>query len=237
METNLSCDELKLMISAYFDNELSQEESLYIENHLQQCETCSLEVENIKKLSQILKSYDAKINISQAKTVSFVLNRLKIEDSVSCNEVLDELSAYYDGELNLKLHYLIKDHLTVCNNCRRDYDNLKFTQSLIHGYFENLSGSSELTSRSICKKVLKRLELQGRRKVFLTSIAVSVVMSILVWFSITGVEPNILKSTYANQSELEVPAEPMYVKSENLVFAKNYSTPPEGVLAVLYDND
>jgi len=309
MESYLSCDEMKLLISAYFDNELSDEESLYVENHLKQCEKCSLELENIKKLSQTLKGYDARTNISQTETLSFILNRLNNEQTVSCDEVLDELAAYYDGELDLKLHYSIEDHLNTCTgckaefekikklgdlirssantdveldiwpkveadlekvyicdkvqdkispyldkeltkdeiilvsqhlleckHCRRDYDDLKYTQSLVHRYFKNISKYNEL-ALSRYKNVLKRLELQERRRVFFASVAISLIIASLTWVSITTVEPDVIKSTYVYQSDLKIPAEPLYVKSENLVFAQNYSTQPEGVLAVLYGND
>lgn len=57
MLDNFSCEEVKSMLSAYFDEELSLEEKTMVENHLENCSHCGKELEYIQKVSASLKNY------------------------------------------------------------------------------------------------------------------------------------------------------------------------------------
>ena len=45
------------------------------------------------------------------------IDREKIVAGVSCGEVLDQLSAYLDGELSAEQRARIEDHLRGCEGC------------------------------------------------------------------------------------------------------------------------
>ena len=122
MENNLSCNDIKILISPYFDNELSSKESKIVENHLINCFICALELEKIKKLSEILKDFAVRTEFSQPDLSSIVLNRVYDRNKITCNEVLEKVSAYDDNELVLRLHYEIKEHLENCSSCKFKYN-------------------------------------------------------------------------------------------------------------------
>lgn len=121
MENNLSCNNMKILISCYFDNELSSKESEFVENHLNNCPKCSLELEKIGKLSEILKNFAYKTEFSQPDLSSIILNRIDDKNKITCKEVLEEVSAFFNNKLDLKLHYEIKEHLERCSNCKFEY--------------------------------------------------------------------------------------------------------------------
>ena len=50
------CDEVKKLLSAYFDRELNKKDSKIVKNHIGQCLNCRRELENIKQLSLLIKS-------------------------------------------------------------------------------------------------------------------------------------------------------------------------------------
>lgn len=56
----VSCIQIKSILSAYFDEELSFEEKTRVENHLMLCPACKNELDSIKKLSGVLKNYSGK---------------------------------------------------------------------------------------------------------------------------------------------------------------------------------
>jgi len=150
MESDLPCNKIKTLLSAYLDNELSETESNIIKNHICKCPGCSNDLNNIKNVSTYLKNHGKNLNLSQSKIASNVINRLNIEKEPTCNEVLKELSAYYDGELPLKLHYLISNHINTCPACQTEYENLAKVSKLVKYAYSaerNLQVSINLQSK------------------------------------------------------------------------------------------
>ena len=52
----MKCNEICDKLSLYIDNELSNEEMLQMEEHLQSCENCQKELEEYKKIISVLQS-------------------------------------------------------------------------------------------------------------------------------------------------------------------------------------
>ena len=50
------CDEVKELLSAYFDGELDEKDNKIVKKHLRECLNCRRELENIKQLSVLIKS-------------------------------------------------------------------------------------------------------------------------------------------------------------------------------------
>lgn len=68
MNSFFSCDEVKELISPYFDGELDGKSSKIVKQHLGQCLTCRRELENIKRLSVLIKtSYAASPLLSRRR--------------------------------------------------------------------------------------------------------------------------------------------------------------------------
>ena len=86
MNNFLTCDEIKKMISPYFDNELCEKDSQFVEKHLEQCPVCMQELEKIKQLSLFIK-------ISPQ-----VFNKNVLPEKITtCMEIRSKLSAFIDG--------------------------------------------------------------------------------------------------------------------------------------------
>lgn len=67
---------------------------------------------------------------------------------VSCNNVLDYLSSYIDGDVSSSLKKEIEDHIAYCHKCKVIYENAR----LVKGYINSLeklhtSGSFGITLR------------------------------------------------------------------------------------------
>lgn len=307
MENNLSCDDLKPLISAYFDKELSAEENKIVANHLDICPNCVQELENIRQLSELIQKYHARTEIHETDLALSVINRMYGINTITCNEVLDEISAYFDGELDVKLHYLVEDHLNSCmgckaefkkieklsssikstfkqqeipdlwakiephldniavcdeinenlsayldkelnkeeavkvsqhllrcKSCRRDYESLKYTSMMIKGYFER--SVNAVSENNISDKVIQNFHNKERRKELFTSTAAVIIMAVLGWFSVSPIEPVDLRNAYSTKIK-NIPDRPIYVKSEDFLFAEAYSMPPKDAIVSLYENN
>ncbi|EKE03757.1 MAG: hypothetical protein ACD_20C00156G0002 [uncultured bacterium] len=164
MESNLSCDDIKILVSAYFDNELSEEEARIVDNHLSKCALCAGALENIKDLSGLLKGFSNRVEYKESNTYSAIVDRVYTKKAITCSEVLDELSAYFDGELNLKLHYLIDDHLNTCSSCKSEFSKIEKLSTHIKSSF-NISKElnlwpeieTDLNNIDICKEISENL--------------------------------------------------------------------------------
>ncbi|MDD5529683.1 MAG: zf-HC2 domain-containing protein [bacterium] len=58
-----NCDNIKLLIQAFVDNELSAEEQNILETHINECKDCRAELENAKKFNKLLKENVTKVDL------------------------------------------------------------------------------------------------------------------------------------------------------------------------------
>jgi anti-sigma factor RsiW len=154
MEYSSSCDDIKPLLSSFFDNELNEDDCETVVNHLNTCSSCSKELENIKELSRLLKEYAAKTPCYNDSIAQNVVNRINNHKNLTCNEVLEELSAYFDGEVNLKLHYLIKEHIESCPECNRELTNLKNLSKRVKAV---LNEEKHVINAHICWRISEKL--------------------------------------------------------------------------------
>jgi len=59
-----------------------------------------------------------------------------MQNDIECNLVVENLSAFFDKELDEDLTLKVKHHLCNCLNCRREFSKLLKTQNLLKGYFK-----------------------------------------------------------------------------------------------------
>lgn len=116
-----SCEEIKSILSAYFDNETSDSESKKIQKHLSTCSCCNDELKIIKKISSLISTSLSKEKDNQISFVEPVMNRLCNENPIYCEQILLEADNYFRGKIDLKLHYLIEEHLEECLDCQVKY--------------------------------------------------------------------------------------------------------------------
>jgi len=187
MTENFSCIEIKSILSAYFDEELSFQEKLIVKNHLLQCPECEKELENIKNLSAVLKNYSKKTDSScpDLNLSEKIVSRLDV-----CNEISGDLSAFMDGETP-KGHFVkICDHLLKCKYCRNDYEILKFTKKAIKNYFKRSTEEFKLPNESFKEIILNKIMfIQRQRKIVYSAVALGFLVA-ASYFSVSLVNFN-----------------------------------------------
>ena len=80
MESNQYCKSVKPLISAYYDNELSPEETLTVKQHLENCPDCNNEYEYMKKIGDCIRNcrYLPYNNINTWQKISSRLDELDL---------------------------------------------------------------------------------------------------------------------------------------------------------------
>ncbi|MBC7320445.1 zf-HC2 domain-containing protein [bacterium] len=53
----MRCNEVKRLLSAYFDNELPLDQSVIIREHLKTCKSCMVELEDIERLHKLMGAF------------------------------------------------------------------------------------------------------------------------------------------------------------------------------------
>ena len=127
---NFSCENIIELLSAYIDGELSDNEKTTVEEHLKSCKSCQEELEIIKELSNKIKFSLEKEDLIPDLSLS-VMSRLNESNQLSCNDVDENISAYFDGELEPTQYYSIDDHIKNCTRCEENYKKLKYLRNLI----------------------------------------------------------------------------------------------------------
>ena len=103
MDNILSCQEISEILYLYCDGTLESDEIMIIEKHIENCQECRTKLENIKEISALIKKSSNSIDIEKFFITENVMERLNNENKISCNEVLEHISEYHDGEVKLKL--------------------------------------------------------------------------------------------------------------------------------------
>lgn len=125
MDKILSCESTKLLLSAYFDNELNAEESLKIKKHINNCEECNQELHYLEKLSHLLKDYSERIELDCLDLSQKVINKLCKEEKLFCSQVQKEAKSYLSGNVDIDLYYSITEHINNCSDCKSAYNQFK----------------------------------------------------------------------------------------------------------------
>ena len=228
MNNFLTCDEIKKMISPYFDKELCEKDSQLVEKHLEQCPVCMQELENIKQLSLFIK-------ISPQ-----VFNKNVLPEKITtCMEIRSKLSAFIDGELEKETVIEILEHIINCDFCKKQYKKIKKTHELLKNHLENsFSDDSYLEKDKISLAVIKNIEKirwQKNKKKIISSIAASVFIIFLSWFSINLINSSETKELNLDKTRFIRIEKPMYVKSEDYFLRECCSELPEEIISLMYD--
>lgn len=224
MRERLSCEDIKPIISAYYDKELSAEEMLNAEKHFEICSECRKELNNLKKLSTLIHK-----NLKNSEYINFTPEQIAAaslhEEKMDCNKVLKELSAYYDGEVSLKLHYLIEEHLLECNDCQKAFIDLTASTDKVKKYFEISRSLQSEDKNHIVDSVMLRLEKNTKFKKIASAATAGIFVATVGWFVIGSVTSNLMKDTYNHNNAVKNPDDPVYVNAQDFLINKDNKTP------------
>ncbi len=91
----LQCDQVREDLTAYCDGELSIDEQVRIENHLQECIACRLEATSISELGDALRgmagAIPGRVAADQAPISASVLDRVRVERQFSIGAQVQDL--------------------------------------------------------------------------------------------------------------------------------------------------
>ncbi len=232
MTDNLSCNNIEDLLSAYFDKELNTEDTILVKNHLDECQKCQKELNNIANLSALLKvsftNHNPKLNIS---------SKIELDSLDTCRKVSENLSAFLDKELEKTEIVEICEHLLQCQYCRKDYEELKNLSFSIKNYFNNSTENIEIDNLIDKKIILTNIFANQRQKKVASSIAALFFISIFVWFSINSIN-NVSEETLPIESiKLLNREKPMYVDSNEYFFSEIYKETKKEMISIIYENE
>lgn len=138
MKNNDSCDKFLQLLSSYIDNEVNDSEKRCIEEHINACESCNAEYLMMKNLSSQVQALMNSEDIPIPDFSSSIMERLNTPQDKKCEEVAEELSAFFDGELDTVNYYSIEEHLESCETCKDKYQQLEYIRKLIKSSVESL---------------------------------------------------------------------------------------------------
>lgn len=234
MNEFLTCDEIKNLLSTYFDMELAEEDRITVENHVKNCSNCRQELENIKQLSfSVRKTYEVDSRDLSEELSSY--ENLLPAEMRKCLRTKSNLSAFIDGELDKDTIIEMLEHIINCEFCKNQYEKIRKTRELTKNYLENpVYNEFYISKQRTHTKVIDKIRQIHSRKKVLTSAAALIFVAVLSWFSVF--QFNSFKSDDVNIDKTRFirTERPMYVKSEDFVISELNSTPPQEVVSLLY---
>jgi anti-sigma factor RsiW len=122
-----SCLDIRNELSAYADGQLEANNIPDIERHLAQCVECSKEFAHFKSVGHLIRdSIDTK-NLSTPD----IWEGMKDSLPSICELMVEDLSAYLDGELTPAGQEGVNRHLNECQPCLSQFKTLNATNQLI----------------------------------------------------------------------------------------------------------
>jgi len=122
----LACDKYKDELSALLDNQVTSELAIEVNEHLLGCTGCTKSYESLKALSTML----GKAFLSDPEMPD-LWSKMSLEIPSICDVILDDLSAYLDGELTSPAQEGVNQHLKDCADCLAKFTALNQTNRLL----------------------------------------------------------------------------------------------------------
>lgn len=124
MNSNLSCNQVEALINFYIEGKLNPALKKYVDIHLESCPSCT---KKIRELKNIL------LNCDCLKSNNVQNDVQELEEN---KELIKNLSAYIDNELNTTDNMKIKK-MTISNpKTREKLEKMYHFQKLMHSAYE-----------------------------------------------------------------------------------------------------
>ncbi|MFA6212138.1 MAG: anti-sigma factor [Candidatus Obscuribacterales bacterium] len=121
-----TCDKYKDELSALLDNQVGSNLKSEIESHLEACAECTVEFESLKAVSKLLgKAFAADAEMPD------IWSKIALDMPSVCDVIVDDLSAYLDGELTSPAQEGVNQHLKDCADCLAKFTALNQTNRLL----------------------------------------------------------------------------------------------------------
>lgn len=229
--TEINCNEVLEHLNEYVDNEVGFKLHFLISKHLNHCESCNEQYNELLKLNQFIDKSLSEIdeeNFNIADNLD-----INIDEVLECHHSQDNLSSYIDRELDRDEIVSISKHLLSCKYCRQDFEDLKSTKNAVKKYFENFKHKELNFSESL---IVDRALKSEQKTIFTLATTAMFIIAGLTWFSISSIEPNIIKNVYKKQTDTEQKAPAYYVNAEDYMLMTANSDCTMGVIPIRYEN-
>lgn len=124
MNSNLSCNQVEALINFYIEGKLNPALKKYVDIHLESCPSCT---KKIRELKNIFLNCDC---------LKFDNKQHKEQELEENKELIKNLSAYIDNELNITDNIKIKK-MTVSNpQTRKKLEKMYQFQRIMHSAYE-----------------------------------------------------------------------------------------------------
>ena len=173
---DLSCSQVEMLLSFYFDGELKENLRAKVEEHLEVCPTCKEKYRILTELLTGLREGVAEVAMRQNFGDTTVLPDTgeKVQ-----SDYKESLSAYVDNELDDEENIRVKK-LTINNKKARKYleDSYALKHVLKSAYDKSLSEMK----KDYTKNVLSSLDLEGQEYTLNPFVKVLAILSAIALF-------------------------------------------------------
>lgn len=171
----LTCAQMDVLLSFYFENELSKTLRNQVEEHLKHCSTCRAKYDIIKSMFSDLKNCVSGEETSISKDKS--INQKTTSKSSQYRVFQNNLSAYMDNELSNEESIKIKKFTINNPEARKELEENYSIKKIMNDSFKKCKSE---VRQDFSRSVLKQLELEEEAK-----LGIHPVIKILVSFTMT----------------------------------------------------
>ncbi len=169
MNKDLTCNQVSALINFYIEGKLNPRLREYINIHIAKCPSCRKKIEDLQK---ILKRFN------QSKIPDTTITESNIKP-----EILSNLSAYVDNELNSNENIKIKK-MTISNpTARKELETMYKFQKILHSAYEKTKSDSKYDySKTILNQLQDTPEYTTTYFYKLAAVFVVLISAIIVGF-------------------------------------------------------
>lgn len=149
---DLTCSQVEMLLSFYFDGDLKENLRDKIEEHLSVCPICKQKYETLVSLVSDMREGVAELSLKHSA------KEAKSDETPPQGDYKTNMSAYIDNELNDDDNIKIKK-LTINNKKARKY--LEDSYALRHIINNSFEKTKSEMKQDFSKKVLQRLDING----------------------------------------------------------------------------
>jgi len=155
MDNKIVCKRVSSMLSLYIDNKVSDSEKSFIENHLNECESCYNKFLYLKSLIKSLKdSYKQIVELSLKKQQRESFNIREHE------KFFANISPYIDNELDAKDCYEFRKYLIKSPVAQKELKDVYRIQRELKDCFNK---TKKNVSKSISNQVIRSLKFENKK--------------------------------------------------------------------------
>lgn len=124
----MKCSKAKELLSAMLDGELGRSEEEAVLRHVEKCEECKRELEELRRLRYLLGALPFEplpLHVKMAVLSAIGAEGRLASEGLSCEEARQAMHLLLDGDAPEALEGALRAHLAVCRDCAREFEELR----------------------------------------------------------------------------------------------------------------